>query len=672
MDLDGEELPPEEDEYDDSLAGEIRRQLKSAPWYLTSAAIHMVALLLLMLIPTMPPERQRESIVLTTEVLDEPEEEEEKEEEPEPEPEEDPLEAVMEETDVVAPPTEVVTETEVDTQVQIDTEIEEVVVDEVVGDPSEEEVADASEDAAPNLMGVQGSAFSNKAGLSAGFRGGFGKIGRGIRGMVRGGGGGGGKGLCLVWLLDQSGSMKDDQEAVAAQARDIQELLTDGGRKKMFSAVVSYGATWQVTQPLTKESSRITDAILNVQIDKSGTENTCHAISYICQDIMAQKRGWTKIIVLLSDESSSDDTAQFSGDNHENSFSVGGRDRRLPMLEVALKSLVETKTRLFVIGKESPFQSTFVREPYVDETGHRWLLDAKRGPESPMIEVPIINSTLSGSDGHNRNAFTGEIKAGFGVYDLAYLAGGSRGAYFILDESAGARRPMSRSERMRNPFVIDWEIMDLYKPDVVSRFQYKEVLFKQGKQGRKIWQLNDFFRSTGNIQRRSRCAPNPNAVAGNANMLSRRQGLLLKLVEVIGDARATDEEVFAAENKRQMANIDLYYAVLLADQMITDAWLGAYQSYNGPWGEELEPGWGHHLQVHAKPNASLSEEERILFQDRMRQFTKACNEVIRRHPNTTWAQCANWMQGGPARYGRPHELRYHKYKHGKGRPRPRM
>ena len=83
-------------EEDGNLGTEIRRQLKAAPWYLTSASGHMIILLLLMLIPTSNPRTPRQKIIINTQVIEDIEEEEEIEE-----PEDDPIKAVLKETDSI-------------------------------------------------------------------------------------------------------------------------------------------------------------------------------------------------------------------------------------------------------------------------------------------------------------------------------------------------------------------------------------------------------------------------------------------------------------------------------------------------------------------------------------------------------------------------------------------
>ncbi|MHC4886614.1 MAG: vWA domain-containing protein, partial [Planctomycetota bacterium] len=550
---------------------------------------------------------------------------------------------------------EVVSDVVIETDVTVETDVSVEESEDVVGDPSEDEIADADDEAAPSLMGIKGR-FSAKNGVGSGFRGGFGKIGRGLRGMIGGGGGGGGsRGLCLVWLLDQSGSMKDDQEALAKQARDIQDLLTDGGRKKMLSGVVTFGQNWAITQPLTSKASRITDAILNVEIDKSGVENTNQAIIYACEEIMAKKRGWTKVIVLLSDESSSDQRGRYSGKKVEEEvkLKLNGLSSKAPLLDLAVATLAKTKTRLFVIGKESPFQQKSVWEPYVDDEGKRWVLSASRGPETPEMEVPLANAVVMSH--HNRGRMVDNyVKAGYGVYDMAYPAKASRGAYFILDTSDGAaKRPLSASERARFPFKMCWGVMDKYKPLVVARSDYKNALFKSGKQGKKLWQLNEFFRTTKGISRTTGCAPTTQSYTKARDALRKRSELIVKVIKAIGNAKATDEEIRKAKDLRQIANIDIYYSILLADQIITNAWLDAFERYKGPLDVKVEEGWWHRCGIRPLGD-DASPEDKALFDERMVELAQACNEVIRRHSNTPYALAARWLQQGPREWGKPY------------------
>lgn len=658
----GPEPPPA------SLAEEIGRQFKSAPWYLTSTAVHMTILLLLMLVPTVRPKQPGKEVILKVRaelVKDSaPDDDTPK---PEPIDPEQTINNVVRETASQVTTSDVVEQTEQNVEVDVNTEVAVEFPDEPVGDPSEDTLADPADDAAPNLMGVASHIASTNL---RGRVGAVGDIGRGIRRLLDGlpRRGGEGRKLCLVWLLDQSFSMKDDQAAVAAQAADIQDLLTNGGQKKMLSGVITFGSGWRITQPLTTRSSEVAEAIYNVPVDTSGVENACQAIAYACQEVMARKtRGWTKVLVLLTDESASDQRHRYR-QRGDGGLALSARQRRLPLLELARQALRETRTRLFVVGKESPFQSTFAREKIRWTDGRTHLCDVTRGPESPQLEVPIIMS--QNISRHARHEFTGQVKAGFGVYDLAYLATESRGAYFILDETPAVR--MSPRERARRPFTLDYVVLEQYKPLMVSRTAYRQAMLDGNRQARKVLQLNEFLAGQQDqIHRYDRARP-PSTLFARRACLRARKAMLVRLIDCIGGARATDDELLAAEDRRQMANIDLWYCVLLADQLITEAWLDAFERYRGDTTDTAAPDHWAELVLRAKPGASLSEEETLLFTDRMDRFRAACNDTIRRHSNTPWATAAHWMQKGPARWGKPFELIRveHKRGHNPAPPRP--
>jgi uncharacterized protein YegL len=629
----------------------VQDEAKAAPWYMGSTIIHMILLLLLMLVPTVKERETRKKVIIKT-MIEEPED---IKEEDKPEPEKTNEEVIKEITKTTDNPvqTDVVSEVDIKTEVDVNTEIS---VDDPVELPSEEtddNLESLEDDAAPSLMGLKGQ-FSSKNGLSSGFRGDIGKVGNGIKNIV-GSNSGGSRGLCLIWLLDQSGSMKDDQEQVAKQAQDIQNLLTDGGAKDMLSGVITFGKHWQLTQPLTKNSNKIKDSILNVEVDTTGVENTNQAIIYACEEVMSKMKNWTKVIVLLSDESSSDQKKQY---NETSELKLKGLSKKASLIDLAAASLVKSKTRLFVIGKESPFQENTVREPFVDSSGKRWILPVNRGPETVEVEVPIANSFRLD---HRYRGVGDYVKSGFGVYDLSYLAKVSRGAYFILDSTEESKVRMSASERARNPFKLCWKVMDQYKPLIVARSDYMKALFKT-EQGKRLWQLNEFFSKEGkNIRRFDRSAARTNEFTMRRNQMRRRASLLEKLIKKIRSSVATDEEVRDMDQKRQVANLDIYYCVLLADQIITTSMLDAFEKYNGPL-DSCPVGWRDGLSLRVKSGDNLSDEDRKIFDSRMLKLTQACNTVILRHRNTPYAIAARQLQAGPRKWGRPYELVYSKSK----------
>ncbi|MHC4884058.1 MAG: VWA domain-containing protein [Planctomycetota bacterium] len=659
----------EHEREDESLIAVIREQIRSAPWYMGSTLVHMILLLLMMLVPTVEDVKGRRNPIIIKTHIDQPEVETPPET---PVPEKTPTEVIE---DIKRDTESAVSfdksaAANIETGVSVDTS---PAVDFTAVPGPEPNSPDpfpepgGKDEEKPNL-GILTQRARQKGLNGPGNRGVIGDVKRSIVKMVPSTAGGNSRGLCLIWLLDQSASMKDDQEALAKQARDIQDLLSDGGKKTMHSGVVTYGQNWTVAQPLTRKSTQIVDAILNVETDPTGVENTNQAIIYTCERIMKKMKGYTKVIVLLSDESSSDQRRSYEARKvgEEQQLKLAGLSKKAPLIDLAAASLVRTKTRLFVIGKESPFQQTKVWEPFVDDDGRRWILSADRGSETPEIEVPIAHAVRA--DFHNRGRMQNNyVKSGYGVYDLAYLARVSKGAYFILDNSEAAkRRPLSPSERARFPFKMCWGVMEKYEPLVVARSDYKKSLFASGLQGKKLWQLNEYFRQEGKkIARRDRCAPTTQHYTQAKEALRRRSELIPRIIGAIGKARADDEQVRKANDLRQIANLDIYYCVLLADRIITEAWLDAYESYRGPLDQSKEKGWHHGLYLTAK-GQEASPEEKALFDERMVELAQACNAVIRRHPNTPYALAARWLQQGPRRWGQPFTLAYRKGKHTPG------
>jgi len=171
------------------------------------------------------------------------------------------------------------------------------------------------------------------------------------------------------------------------------------------------------------------------------------------------------------------------------------------------------------------------------------------------------------------------------------------------------------------------------------------------------------------IDRKSFCRP-PSRQPAQLAQLRARRAVLDRLIEILGPARADEETLAQSETRRHIANIDLFYCVLLADRIITESWLAAYEAYDGPLDDATEPGTWSELVLRPIPGAELDEEAGILFEDRMSELVIACNDVIRRHRNTPWAVAARWLQSGPRRWGRPHELIWRKHKHGTHHDRP--
>ena len=251
--------------------------------------------------------------------------------------------------------------------------------------------------------------------------------------------------LTVVWLFDESGSMKDDQKAIRGKFdRITQELKVHAesmSKKKVTEplnhAIVSFGAEihYGIEKP-TADIEAIGRGIERIPVDESGTENTMHALDLVIghyQGIIKKDR--KLLIVLVTDESGDD----------------GG------YVEEAHQSIVSRGVPIYVMGRQSLFGYSDAHLLYIDPVtkDHYWPT-IRRGPETADVEL------LQWDGLHER---WDEQPSGFAPYELARLTKDSGGIYFIL--------PSEENMRVRQR-EKSYRIADLkeYVPDYKSRMQY--------------------------------------------------------------------------------------------------------------------------------------------------------------------------------------------------------
>jgi hypothetical protein len=280
--------------------------------------------------------------------------------------------------------------------------------------------------------------------------------------------------LLVVWLFDESESMKDDQKKIAENFHIVYEelrIVQGGGKGKLkfrekgssssrnnkkagnakksssvkkgktgrkrrqtpaersreFSKAVLltsiYGYGEKVTRmlPPTADADTIIGTIREkINIDESGKENTCAAIVKVIQAnrrfAAQQKR--KMVVIVVTDESGDDGMA----------------------VEAARKTAQATRTPLYFLGREAIFGYPYARQRWIDPKYKlpHWI-QINRGPETSYPEC------LQWDGLHSRwDAFS----SGFGPYEQVRLARETNGIFFVLPDTetnlAGAG---SRDER---------------------------------------------------------------------------------------------------------------------------------------------------------------------------------------------------------------------------------
>lgn len=276
--------------------------------------------------------------------------------------------------------------------------------------------------------------------------------------------------VLVVWLFDQSDSMKDDHEEIAAKFHKVYAELGIAQEKDekiksriqdqiLQTMIVAYGegVKPQIKAP-TDDLKVIEEAIKKIPIDPSGKENMCTAIQKVvgeyAQRVQRDKR--RLVIVVVTDESGDD-----------------GKD-----VDLAIQAVTKIRpvAPVYILGRESVFGYPYARIRWQDPKYKLWhWLRINRGPETAFPEQ------LQWDGLHNR---WDVFNAGFGPYEQVRIAKHSGGMFFILpgeEEDLSGRG----SRNQREYHFLD---MKTYTPLLLPRQKYEQET-KDSEFRKTIWQV---------------------------------------------------------------------------------------------------------------------------------------------------------------------------------------
>jgi len=439
----------------------------------------------------------------------------------------------------------------------------------------------------------------------------------------------------VVWLFDESESMKDDQEQIREQFGKVYEELKiaqsqdedmrkRGSDDTLQTTILSYGAGINThTAKPTGNIPEIQKAITQIPIDKSGEENLFQSIMAVCDKYgpLAFKSGRKLAIVVLSDESGDDGQA----------------------VEEAIARCKRFKTPVYLMGRESIFGYPYARQRWIDpKFGLHFWIKVRRGPETAFPEALQYDGL------HERwDAFS----SGFGPYEQVRLARESGGIYFMLpgdeEDLIGAGAHLDRK--------FEFLAMKEYQPLLMSRRDYEKER-SQSKFRSTLWEvfnvLNPFQDEQLKIKEQWYAFTpeefRPEGLA-NASKALRAFGLLNEAIarlEAIEPLRAKED------SQRWRAAYDLAYAQCLAYRvrlfqfmLAVDAHLKEMPKPKNPksnrWNAQrtkkmLEPD-EEQIRVTKVDMAQLNEQ--------LEKAKKQFQFVKEQHPGTPWEQRANWELG---------------------------
>jgi hypothetical protein len=414
--------------------------------------------------------------------------------------------------------------------------------------------------------------------------------------------------VTVVWLFDESGSMKDDQKAIREKFDRVStelKLNVDNSKKSagaLNHAIVGFGQDihYEIEKPTTEIDS-IGRAIDKLRVDDSGTENTLHALA----DVIAHyssliKKDRRLLIVLVTDESGDD----------------GG------YVEEAHQAAVSKGVPLYVIGRQSLFGYERAHLKYVDPvTKDVYWPAIHRGPETADVEL------LQWDGLHDR---WDEQPSGFAPYELARMAKDTGGIYFLL--------PSEENMRVRQREKA-YRIADLkeYVPDYTSRIAY--VAARNKSEFRRT--LYDIIQLTRTFPYRRHFPIDPGPMTLLANEAGAESvGKLNTLLEIQKRLESLQKLRDREPEKRWQAHYDLMLGQIVAYQIKSYEYRACLEEMvkKPPRPRvmptpELTVEW---VIDHSQDRKAPKEKT----EKKYAEATRLLKEVISRHPKTPWADLA--------------------------------
>jgi hypothetical protein len=272
----------------------------------------------------------------------------------------------------------------------------------------------------------------------------------------------------VVWLFDQSGSMRAQRKALLERFdRIYQELglmeaaenvaFTKHHDKPLLTAVAGFAAEPQLltTQP-TDQLDEIKKAVESIQDATVSEEHTFQAIAMVANKYRAYrtpKRGRRNVMIIVFTDEAGDDIDQ---------------------LDQTVDLCRRFSMPVYVVGSPAPFGRRTAHVKWIDSDPNfdqrpQWV-PIRLGPESLMPERLKLH--FSGSDGPL-------LDSGFGPYGLTRLCFETGGLYFSAHPNRVVGREVSGHETVNLAAhfeaFFDANTMRTYQPDYVPFQEYLQL-----------------------------------------------------------------------------------------------------------------------------------------------------------------------------------------------------
>ena len=429
--------------------------------------------------------------------------------------------------------------------------------------------------------------------------------------------------LLLIWLFDQSASMKDDQQDIRERLEIVYGELgqkSQAAQGRLVTAVASYGAGVMFNTPQPTDSiDEIRGAIDSIPVDPSGQEMMCQAMAHVISNAQplarAQDRGMA--VILVTDKA--------------------GRMEDRPYLEATIALAKQAHCRIYVLGREAVFGRPKAQMKWVHpETGGEYWLPVDRGPEAAVVEQLQTDGFRARDDAY---------PSGFGPWEQCRLVRETGGVFFMLpspETNLWRKESQQYDLRALSWYQPDWKPREVVMQELAAS-RFRSVLVKI------INDLNPYRPEVAKVMEvRLRYAATPEEFAKQAAAEQAKAQLYLTYLDQAAQALEQIKPLRADEPApRWQANYDLIYAQVLAYTARTYEYIAVLDDFlrhpravplTKP--DESRPrhwklsGWDVNLDE-AAPLHALTRR----YVDRSREMFA---DVIDQHAGTPWASRAAW------------------------------
>lgn len=439
--------------------------------------------------------------------------------------------------------------------------------------------------------------------------------------------------VLVVWLFDESESMRDDQKEIREQFHKVYEELgiyqareeksgkTVKNSEILLTSICSFGAdTHMLTKAPTSDTNEIRAAIDKIPIDESGKENTLKALveSIERHRQMVQTGNRKLAFIIVSDESGDDGAG----------------------IDEAIKRCKQVRAPVYVLGREAVFGFPFARIRWKDpKYGLNHWLQINRGPETPEPEALQYDGLHERWDSHS---------SGFGPYEQSRLARETGGIFFVLPHEEQNLVSRDAIERRKYDFLD----LKQYEPELISRRDYEQQRDRskfRAVQWQVINLLNPYRDSMLKIREihfSVEQAEFRKAGKENFDKALRAMGLMNQAYAELEKVRPLRDK---EDSPRWRANFDLISAQVLAYRVRLFQYILTMDAHAKAWPKLKDPKtnvWDmRRVQKMLPPDPEQVKATKVDPDELKRQEQKArelFQFVVAQHPRTPWAGRAEY------------------------------